>query len=378
MYDWQDPFIEEPRPRSRWGVSKTFLIGILAISLLLGFTMGMIYAGPTGSKRTSGILYDEKLVTALFESASPAVVEISIARQVRGLPIPGVGTGSGFLIDREGHIITNNHVIDGATEIRVNLADGRTLNAKKLGTSPADDLALLEVASDEVAGIAPLPLADSTEVSPGQMAIAIGSPFRQFNTITVGVVSGTGRGPRSVLLRPIPDMIQTDTALNPGNSGGPLLNSVGEVIGVNSSVRTDPTRGIEDYRIGFAVPSNTVKDLLPELITPGQVKRPWLGVSGTAVSRELMESSGLPEGVYITSVFRGSPADQAGLVPFLTFGRGGQGDIITEVDGEPVSSVEDMVSYFNKLRPGSDVTLSVFRNGRTFEFEVTLAEWPDT
>ena len=273
--------------------------------------------------------------------------------------------------------MTNHHVVAGDGEVTVTLFDGRTLKAEKLGSSPADDLALLQVPADKVSGIRPLPLGDSGDVKPGEMAVAIGSPFRNFNSVTVGVVSGTGRGPASILRRPIPDMIQTDAPLNPGNSGGPLLNSSGKVIGVTSSVRTGRVEGSE-FRIGFAVPSNTIKELMPELVRAEVLRRPWLGISGGPVSDNLIESAGLPKGVYVTRVFAGSPAEQASIVPFRTFTGRGAGDVITAVDGHPVATVEEMVSYFNSRKPGDEVTLSVYRNEQTFKVEVELAEWPDT
>ena len=368
----------EAAPR-RAGASGPFVAAMVAIGVLLGFSLALIAVEFLGNTSlTSSQLYDEGLVTSLFERVSPAVVEVNVGRGIGGLASSGTGTGSGFLVDDEGHIITNHHVVAGATEVTVTLFDGRTLEARKLGSSPADDLALLQVDPAEVEGIAPLDLADSDKARPGQMAIAVGTPFRQFNSISVGVVSGTGRGPSSVLRRPIPDMIQTDAALNPGNSGGPLLDSRGEVLGVTSSVRTEQSRSIEEYRIGFAVPSNTVKDLMPELLKSQVVRRPWLGISGGPVTSRLTEELGIPEGVYVTGVFPDSPAEQAGLVPFRSLRGGARGDVITTVDGEPVSSVEDMVTYFNTLKPGQDVTLSVFREDKTVELQVTLAEWPDT
>ena len=376
--EYQEPTIYQPPPPHTRGVSKIFGIGILAIGVLLGFTLGIVFSierGRSGPATTS--LFDEELVASLFESASPAVVEINIPRRIGQVVLPGTDTGSGFFIDNKGHIVTNHHVVDGATEISVKLFDGRVLQARQLGSSPADDLALLEVDPEDVKEIDSLPLADSTQVRPGEMAVAIGSPFRQFNSLTVGVVSGTGRGPASVLRRPIPDMIQTDATLNPGNSGGPLLSSRGEVMGVTSSVRTDLLRDLGEYRIGFAVPSNTIKDLLPKLLKSQEVRRPWLGISGVAVSPELTEAEGIPSGVYVTGVFGGSPAEDAGLLGFATLGGNGAGDVITAVDGEPVASMEDMVSHFNRLDPGASVTLSIFRSGRNDKVPVTLAEWPD-
>jgi 2-alkenal reductase len=360
--------------------TRTTVLGLLVIGLSAGFVLGLLFAAPLGwNDQAERALYDEDVVTSIFERASPAVVEITIARTVQGVRIPGSGTGSGFLIDREGHIVTNNHVIADASEIVVMFSDGREVTAQKLGTSPADDLAIIKVPADEVEDIDPLVLADSSKVRPGQLAVAVGSPFRQFNSISVGIVSGTGRGPSSVLLRPIPDMIQTDAPLNPGNSGGPLVNLEGQVIGVTSAVRTNSLGNqLDEFRIGFAVPSNTVKGLLPQLVKPFELKRPWIGIQGTAVTKDLSDQLGFPRGVYITGVLDSSPAERVGLDPFRTrTGRDG-GDIITAIDGIPVSSVEEMVSYLNSKKPGDQVKLSVYRNSRTLEVPLVLDPWPDT
>ena len=361
-------------------LTRTAVLGFLVIGVSVGFALGLFFASSFGwNNGGNTALYDEDVVTDIFDRASPAVVEITVTRTVRGVRLPGSGIGSGFLIDREGHIITNNHVIAGATEIVVTLSDGSEVTAQKLGTSPADDLAMIKVPASEVKGIKPLELADSSKVRPGQLAVAIGSPFRQFNSITVGIVSGTGRGPSSVLLRPIPDMIQTDAPLNPGNSGGPLVNLDGEVIGVASSVRTSGLGNeLEQFRIGFAVPSNTVKGLLPELVKPTELKRPWIGIQGTAVTKDLSDQRGFPRGVIITGVLKSSPADRVGLDPFRTRTGRDSGDIITAIDGVPVGSVEEMVSYLNSKRPGDRVKLSVYRDSRTIEVPVILDPWPDT
>ena len=361
-------------------LTRTAVLGFLVIGVSVGFALGLFFASSFGwNNGGNTALYDEDVVTDIFDRASPAVVEITVTRTVRGVRLPGSGIGSGFLIDREGHIVTNNHVIAGATEIAVTLSDGSEVTAQKLGTSPADDLAIIKVPASEVKGIKPLELADSSKVRPGQLAVAIGSPFRQFNSITVGIVSGTGRGPSSVLLRPIPDMIQTDAPLNPGNSGGPLVNLEGKVIGVASSVRTSGLGNqLEQFRIGFAVPSNTVKGLLPELVKPTELKRPWIGIQGTAVTKDLSDQRGFPRGVIITGVLKSSPADRVGLDPFRTRTGRDSGDIITAIDGVPVGSVEEMVSYLNSKRPGDRVKLSVYRDSRTIEVPVILDPWPDT
>jgi len=264
-----------------------------------------------------------------------------------------------------------------ADRIDIHLYDGRTLRATTVGTSPADDLALLKVDPDEVASINPLPLADSDTVIPSQMAIAIGSPFRNFNSVSVGVVSSKGRSRSSVLRRPIPDLIQTDAALNPGNSGGPLLNANGEVIGVNSSVEVVSSVQIG---VGFAVPSNTLKSILPDLLIPGEIRRPWIGISGTPLTKSLADSLDLPtqSGIYIRQVWEGSPADRGDLRSDSLRVPTGQGDVITAVDGIQVDSVTDMVSYLNTLRPGDQVTLTVVRDKKSLEIDLTLDPWPDT
>ena len=376
--EYQDHRIIDHRVRRHRGISKTLALGIAAVALLLGFTLGIFATSSSGDGLGGApALYDESLVTSLFHDASPAIVEIEVT-QGSGF-FSRSGAGSGFLIDGDGHIVTNDHVVDGADAVTVRLSDGRNIEATRLGSSPADDLALLQIDPAEVSGISPLKLADSDDLQTGQMAIAIGSPFRNFNSITVGVISGTGRGPSSVLRRPIPDMIQTDAPLNPGNSGGPLLNSRGEVIGVTSSVRTSASQGgLEEFRIGFAVPSNTLKNLMPQLLESSVVRRPWLGISGGAVSSDLDSPSDLPSGIYVTQVFRNSPASRAGLIPFTSLRGAGVGDVITAVDGVPVDSVEDMVSYFNGRKPGDEVVLSVYRQRRSIELEVELDPWPDT
>ena len=367
---------EVPAP----SLTTTAVMGFLVIGISAGFALGLFFASSIGwNNQTKTPLYDQGLVTEIFDTVSPAVVEVRVSRSVRGVRLPGTGSGSGFLIDREGHIITNNHVIADATDITVTLSDGREVTAQKLGTSPADDLAIVKVAASEVEGIEPLELGDSSKVRPGQLAVAIGSPFGQFNSIAVGIVSGTGRGPSSVLRRPIPDMIQTDAPLNPGNSGGPLVDLEGQVIGVASSVRTNTLGNqLEEFRIGFAVPSNTVKGLLPELVKPIELKRPWIGIQGTAVTKDLSDDRGFPRGIFITGVLESSPASRVGLDAFRTRTGQGSGDIITAIDGVLVDSVEEMVSYLNSKKPGDRVKLSVYRDSRMVELTLVLDPWPDT
>ncbi len=250
-------------------------------------------------------LYDEWIVRTVFETASPAVVEVHTVVQF-GRRI-GDGSGSGFFVDDQGHIITSDHVVEGARNITVRLSDGRELPAVKLGNSQHDDLALLKVDPDLVSNIRPLSFADSDEVFIGEMAIAIGSPYENRNSLSLGIVSGKERSESSIQRadsftggggRTITDLIQTDAALNPGNSGGPLLNAEGEVIGVNSSVRVQS--GVQ-IGVGFAVASNTVMQILDELKNPGQFTRPWIGLNGRSVE-DLPGGSGsvaTDSGVYV-------------------------------------------------------------------------------
>ena len=367
---------EEPPPRKPSSRAR-LVVGILAVGIVVGFALGFLYTSVV-SPRTGGIppLFDEDQVSRVFDRTGPAVVEIDVARTFGNRTIPGVYSGSGFFVDDQGHILTNNHIVSSGNSFAVRLSNGKELEAVKMGISEADDLAVLKVDPTEVSGITPLQLADSSKVRPGQMAIAIGSPFREFNSVAVGVVSGVGRGQSSVLNRPIPDMIQTDVPLNPGNSGGPLLNSDGQVIGINSSIRVSaPNAPVEDFRIGFAVPSNTAVSILPHLKTATDLKRPWIGIQGTAVTRELADRMGFPKGIVITGIFADSPARRAGLTVFRGLTDETLGDIITAVDDVPVQSVEDMVSYLNSKVPGDEVTLTLFKLGSEREVKVTLDPW---
>ena len=253
-----------PAPARR-DSSTGFVIAVLVLGLMMGFVAGWLTFRSPWAVASSTPLYDEALVTSLFDSAGRAVVEVNVARSPTGET-----SGSGFLVDSAGHVVTNHHVLDGGGDVTVRLFDGRVLSAERLGTSPADDLALVRVDPDDLVGLEPLSLADSDAVRPGQLAVAIGSPFRNLNSISVGVVSGIGRSRVSELSRPIPDLIQTDAALNPGNSGGPLLNSEGDVIGVTNAVQVVSSVQIG---VGFAIPSNTLSGILDDLKTPGELKR---------------------------------------------------------------------------------------------------------
>lgn len=333
---------------------------------------------------SSAPLYDEEATVSLYEQSIPAVVQVESTVAVTsklpspfGLQIPNQqGLGSGFMIDAEGHILTNYHVVDQASRVKVVLSDGTELNADVIGTDKHNDLALLKIDTSSLANHSYLVMGDSAKVRPGQMAIALGSPFGLQGSVTVGVISGTGRSLPGSALRTITNIIQTDAAINPGNSGGPLLNSSGEVIGINTAIEADGAG------VGFAVPINTAKTLLPELLKGGAVKTAWLGIEGMPVDRELVDELGLKveKGVYVLRVLEDSPAEQAGLV------EGGKdannkplsgGDVIIAVDNVQVSKVQDLLTFFNNKHPGDTVTLSIQRGDQQISIPAKLGEWPE-
>jgi len=377
--------------RGGWGNT----LAVIATALLVS---GCGTAAPaTGAKQPSGIrlpssqgvvqvapLFDEATSISLYEKCIPAVVQVESAASVPapfitpfGLDIPKMrGQGSGFFIDADGHILTNNHVVDKSSTVKVFLSDGTQLEGKVIGTDPNNDIALLQVDAAKIPGLAGLVLADSSAVKPGQMAFALGSPFGLQGSITVGIVSGIGRSIPGSSSRNMTGIIQTDAAINPGNSGGPLLNSHGEVIGINTAIEAAANG------VGFAIPISTAKKILPELLKGGSIKTPWLGIEGMPVSKDLVDKLKLKteKGVYVVGVLAGSPAEKAGLVES---GRNSQneatagGDIITAVDNTPVTRVEDLLSYFNGKRPGDRVTLSVQRGDQQLSVPAELGEWPE-
>lgn len=330
-------------------------------------------------------LAGEAIVIDVYERVGPSVVNITTRqarRQQSANPggTPAEGTGSGFVIDTQGHILTNNHVVADASALEVTLADDTTVPARLIGRDPGNDLAVIkiDVAADK---LRPIPLADSSQVKVGQLAIAIGNPFGLDRTVTTGVVSGVGRNRQASDRRTIRNMIQTDAPINPGNSGGPLLNARGEVIGINSSIES-PVRG--SIGIGFAVPSNTAKQFLPQLLAGGVVKHPWLGISGVAVTPSVKADLGLTvdRGVYLAQVVPNSPAAKADLRGAERAGASGSrelptgGDVITAIDGKKIDRVEDIGAYLDTRKVGETITVTVHRGSESKDLPLTLGEWP--
>ncbi len=326
-------------------------------------------AGVTGP----GTLFEhEEAFIELFERVNGSVVNIGV----------GDGQGSGFVFDQAGHIITNNHVIAQANRIEVVFADGEQLEAEVIGTDPGSDLAVLKVEAEQGV-LQPLQLGDSNELRVGQLVVAIGSPFGLANTLTTGVISGLDRQFPGAIAPGggrynIPDIIQTDAAINPGNSGGPLLDMRGNVIGVNTAIES-PVRGSSG--VGFAVPSNVVAVVAPQLIANGQVSHPWLGISGTELSASLAESLGLDRsqrGIAIGEVIAGGPAAEAGIVP-ANSATGLGGDVIIGVDNQEVKSFDDLLGYIvAQTRVGQTIELLVLREGQQLAISVTLGERPSS
>lgn len=299
----------------------------------------------------------------------------------------GVGLGSGFVWDNQGHIITNNHVIDSASKIEVTFSDGTTVPAELVGTDPYSDLAVLKVKLP-ADSLQPVEMADSGQLKVGQLAIAIGNPFGLEGTMTVGIISALGRTMPSNLQSngptySIPDVIQTDAPINPGNSGGVLVNDQGQVTGVTFAIESSSG---SNAGIGFVIPSSIVNRVVPSLIKNGSYEHPYLGISGGGLTPAMVEAMGLKSGqrgVLVANVVPGGPADKAGV-------RGGQkeaqvegqsinidGDVIVAIDGQAVKDMDDLISYLaNNTQIGQKVALTVLRDGKQIQVNVTLEARP--
>jgi S1-C subfamily serine protease len=289
-------------------------------------------------------------------------------------------TGSGFLIDNDGHILTNAHVVQGAQRVDVKFSeDGESQQAEVVGTDPSSDLALLHV--DDTQGATPLPLGDSSKAQVGDPVVAIGNPFGLDRTVTSGIVSALQRQIQAPNGFSISDVIQTDAAINPGNSGGPLLDSSGSVIGINSQIASQ-SGGNEG--VGFAVPIATASDVVSQILENGSVQRAYLGITGGDITSEIAQALNLPveQGVLVEQVFSGGPADAAGIkgatgqgtVAGESFPVGG--DIITKVDGKDVTGMDEVISAVNDHDPGDELTLTVLRNGNEHDLTVKLGDRP--
>jgi S1-C subfamily serine protease len=333
-------------------------------------------------------------VADIYRRSAPGVVQITSTSRgasgtdVFGNPVPGEpqrALGSGFVIDKEGHVVTNYHVVQGATSIEVSFSNQETVSAKVVGTDPSTDLALLDVDVDAKA-LTPLALADSDQVQVGDPVVAIGNPFGLERTVTAGIVSALQREVSAPNDYTIDHVIQTDAPINSGNSGGPLIDAQGRVIGVNSQIET-ANGGGGNVGIGFAVPSNTVKSVVAQLLDDGKVDRAFLGVTLQDVDPDVAQVLRLPakEGVLVASVKPGSPADKAGIVggetQVVVAGESYQlgGDMIVAVDGKDVTSVDQLRDTIASHAPGDSVSVTVVnKDGKRSTKSVELTKVPDT
>lgn len=336
---------------------------------------------PLSAADLAPIDIEEQLVTNLYDRVGPSVVHITaqvITMNFFFGPSASEGTGSGFIYDEAGHIVTNYHVIEDAESIEVKFSDEVSLSARVIGIDPSNDLAVLAV-DGAIPNISPLELGNSSDLRVGQRAIAIGNPFGLDRTLTTGVVSALGRPLQTDNENYIYNVIQTDAAINPGNSGGPLLDSRGRVIGVNTAVRQNAEN------IGFAVPADTVRRVIPALIENGTYPHPWLGLLGYSITPGLAEALDLPveEGVLVAQLYREGPAIEAEI-------RGAQdqiiignqrvlvgGDIITAVNNTPISDWNNLTEFLElNTEVGQSITLSLLRDGQPLEQTLTLAAQP--
>ncbi len=332
---------------------------------------------PPLSRQQGPVSYAEAV-----ERAAPAVVNIYSSRVVEhdqhplmsdpffsqffGDDVPArqrmlSSLGSGVIVSSDGYVLTNHHVIGGADQIQVALRDGRETLAEVIGTDPESDLAVLRI---DLESLPVIELADSTQVAIGDISLAIGNPFGVGQTVTMGIISATGRS--HLGLNAYEDFIQTDAAINPGNSGGALVNAEGALVGINTAIfsRSGGSQGI-----GFAIPANLAANILEELVTQGRVIRGWLGVEAQELNPELAASFGLqaPRGVVIAGVVPGGPADQAGLQP---------GDVLLAIDNRPILDARVTMADIAAVAPGESLPLTVVRGGETLKVTLEVGERP--
>ena len=305
--------------------------------------------------------------------------------------VPQSATGSGFVWDTQGHIITNNHVVSGANRITITFSDNSSVEAKLVGSDAYSDLAVLKVDVDS-SRLIPVELADSSQVKVGQIAIAIGNPFGLQGTMTQGIISAVGRSissgqdstsQQTVGQYTIPDVIQTDASINPGNSGGVLVDIEGKIMGVTAAIES--TTGTNSG-IGFVIPSSIVNKVIPQLISSVSYKYPWLGISGTTLTPDLVKAMNLPTdqlGALVITIISGGPADKAGLHASdqQTTLNGQQypigGDVITAINSQTIKGFDEVISYlFNYTEAGQTVTLTILRQGKVQDIKIILGERP--
>lgn len=371
---------------------QILLLAVAAALVAVGAT-ALIYSAATffQSKAPSGVTFaetappsisdpsavtDEQNSIEVYKTISPGVAFInttSYTQDFWGGMQEGKGNGSGSVIDANGYILTNHHVVENARKLTVSFGSDKVYPATVVGSDPDTDLAVIKI-TPPPSGLTVVPMGDSDKLSVGQKVLAIGNPFGLDRTLTTGVISGLQRPIRARNDRPIDAAIQTDASINPGNSGGPLLDKFGRMIGINSQILS-PAGG--SVGVGFAVPVNTAKRVIPQLIQYGAVRRPKMGIDGVGIEKLSERGIELPveKGLLLYTVSSGGPAYAAGLRG-LSRGADGElliGDIVTAIDGTAIGDLDDLYRYLDKKQIGDTVQVQVFRNGRTVTAPVRLA-----
>jgi S1-C subfamily serine protease len=362
--------------------NQQFII-LIAIFLMSSFLLwhvgkGEIFAQTEGKKKSSS-----DSISKIFKDVQESVVQITRENKQTSADSSGdknvTSLGSGFVFDKEGRIITNHHVVDGSKNVDVTFINGNRYVASVIGSDPFNDIAVIRI-TDNISGLRPLALGNSSALEVGDQVIAIGNPYGLAGSMSDGIVSQKGRLISTEGSQfSIPSVIQTDALINPGNSGGPLLNMKEEVVGMNTAGVLSDSGGFSG--IGLAVPSNTISKIVPVLIAKGNYTHPWLGISATTLTSKLTENfenlSRNFKGVYVDSLTKGGPSDKAGLRGSTTdqYGDKHGNDIITAVDNHNVTYMEDLVSYIDENKhPGNKLNLTVFRNQSYSDISVLLGD----
>jgi 2-alkenal reductase len=333
---------------------------------------------PTASTALiASIASEDQVLEDIYSRLNPSVVNITVYLNQNGQVVP-FAQGSGFVFDAQGHIVTNNHVIDGVDSIEITFSDGLIREATLVGADVFSDLAVVQVDLPE--GITPIPLGTIDNLHVGQTVVAIGNPFGLEGTLTRGVISALGRTIPTTTQYRIPQAIQTDAAINPGNSGGPLLDLNGNVVGVNAQIETGGTTNAS-VGVGFAIPVSILQRVIPALIQDGKYDWPYLGVQGFTVNPALVKAMNLPveQGAYVSIATDGGPAQAAGIqgTTNTTVQDGREvevgGDVITAINGQEIKTFDDLLIYLSlQTSPGQEVTLTILRNGKTQDVPLTL------
>lgn len=363
--------------RQRWLPFLTLIIGIGMGAALFPAVALQATSSTAGIQQsafigTETLTEEEQIFADVYNNLAPSVVSITVAARDRNSSLVDIATGSGFVINTNGHIVTNYHVVEGADRIEVQFFDGTITRAEIVGLDADSDIAVIQV-SIPVERLRPVTFANSDNLLIGQTVLALGNPFDNNWTLTSGIISATNRRIFGRNSFSVGGVIQTDAAINPGNSGGPLLNLRGEVIGMNTQIATETGT---NSGIGFAVPSNLIVKVASALIETGQIRYPYIGISYRPIDLDLIEAFNLPNnirGVPVLEAPQGLPAALAGIRGISPTSV----DIITSVEGVPIRNFDELVGWLAiNTSPGMTVTFTVYRNGSTFDVPITLIERP--